>query len=365
MSDTSTAPLLNELTAMFPWLGQIGFTPEFLQNLVADSATPDEMITRIRQEPVYKARFPGLWRQDGSLRMNEAQYIQQESAYRSLLRQYGFGDAYADGKPQALVGFFDAEVDPNELRDRLSTYRQIKEDGQAVKDAFYVYAGLTVSDDDLYNAVVDPAAAQNLQNEYNARVASSSFDYSTWITRATERGLQRVSETLTNLQTSGALTGQAVQTVLRTDPTFARSIMDAIYTNAGQPGETLNLADLMSSFEYAAIGADAKNAGFDLPTKERIGAIRAAGVDRAKAQSSYTQFATAGLSRVDDAVRRATQGRFTVQDFEDATFLGDAGKQAALQNGLAREDAAGKGTGGFQQQLDNRGRMVQNGLRPL
>lgn len=355
--------LLDDLRAQFPWLDQMGFTPEFFQGLVADSAGPDEMITKLRQQPQYKARFPGLWRKDGSIRMNEAQYLQTEQSYRTLLRQYGYGDQYTT--PQSLLGFFDNELDPNELQDRLQTYRKVRDDSQSVKDAFYVYAGLKVTEDDLYQAVVDPAAAQKLTDEYNSRVAASTFDYQTWMTRATEVGLQRVSDTLGQLQRSGALTGQAVQTVLKTDPNFARQIMDALYTNAGQPGQSLNLADLLSSFEYAAIGAAAKNAGFDMPTKDRVAQIRAAGVDRAKAQTAYTQFATAGASRIDDAVRRATQGRFTVQDFEDANFLGSGAASAALQNGLSREEGAGKTEGGFNQNLDRRGRITQAGMRQL
>lgn len=355
--------LFDDMLELNPWMKQLGFTPEFVQQLVADSASMDEAMQKVKQQPQYKARFPGLWRKDGSVRMTEAQYVATENAYRQLLRQFGYADQYQS--PQSLQGFFDGELDPNELQDRLATYRNIQDSGAAVKDAFYVYAGLRVSDDDLYQAVVDPAAAQRLQDEYNSRVAASTFDYQSWITRATEVGLQRVAETLGQLQKTGALTGQAVQQVLKTDPNFARRIMDAIYTNAGQPGQSLNLQDLVSSFEYAAIGAAARNAGFDLPTKERVAQIRAAGVDRARAQSAYLEFAKAGQSRIDDAVRRATQGRFSQQDFEDATFLGDGQKAAALQNGLAREEAAGAQVGGFNQQLDGRGRIVQQGMRQV
>jgi hypothetical protein len=355
--------LLTELRSMFPWLDQVGLSPEFFQGLVAESASADEVIVKLRQQPQYKSRFSGMWRQDGSMRMNEAQYLARENDYRTLLRQYGYESSYRD--PSSLVGFFDAEMDPNELRDRLATYRQVQESGAAIKDTFYVYAGIDLTDEQLYQAVVDPAAAQNLTDQYNQRVASSTFDYQTWITRATERGLQRVSDTLGSLQRSGALTGQAVQTVLRTDPNFARTIMDAIYTNAGQSAESLNLADLMSSFEYAAIGAAARNAGFELPTKERVAMIRAAGVDRAKAQAGYTQLAGLGASRVDDAVRRATGGRFSQQDFEDAAFLGNGQAQSAMQAGMAREDAAGQSGGGFNPSLDKRGRIVQGGMKAI
>lgn len=355
--------LLDELRTMFPWVEQLGLTPEFFHNLTAESASADEVVVKLRAQPQYKARFAGMWRPDGSMRMNEAQYLGREQDFRDVLRQFGYDGTYTTA--QSMVGFFDSEMDPNELRDRMSTYRQITESGEQVRDAFYVYAGLDVSIDDLYQAAVDPAAEQRLSDAYNARVAATSFDYQSWITRATDRGLQRVADTLGQLRKSGALTGQAVQTVLRTDPNFARSIMDAIYTNAGQAGgRQLNLSDLLASFEYAAIGAAAKSSGLDMPSKDRLAMIRAAGVDRAKATTSYVQYGTMA-SKIDDAVRRATGGRFTQADFEDATFLNDGVKQANMRAGLAVEDAAGADVGTFQLQADSRGRFAQKGMRTV
>lgn len=354
----ASSSLLDSLKAQFPWLDQIGLTPQFFQHLVATSASPDEIITTLRQQPQYRARFAGLWRPDGSLRMTEAQYLNREQDYRTVLKQYGYGQSYTDA--QSLVGFFDSEMDPNELKDRLDTFKKVQDSGQHVKDAFYVYAGLDVTDEQLYQAMVDPAAAQHLQDQYNAKVASQSFDYQTWITRATERGLQRVSDTLGQLQKSGALTGEAVQTVLRTDPNFARSIMDALYTNAGQPGQQLQLQDLISSFEQAAIGAAATQAGLTMPTKERVAELRAAGVDRAAAQRVYGQY---GQGVLDDAVRRATGQGLTQGQVEDAAFLGDGKQQLRVQQGLAAEAAAGAQQGQFDLQMNRQGRFVQQGLR--
>lgn len=346
---------------MFPWLDQVGFTPEFFQDLAASSASPDEIVTKLRAAPQYKARFPGLWRPDGSVRMTEAQYLAREQDYRTLLRQHGYEAAYTNA--QSLVGFFDNELDPNELQDRLQTYKQIRDSSQAVKDTFYVYAGLNVTDDDLYQATVDPAAAQRLQDEYNARVAAQTFDYQSWITRATERGLERATQTLTSLQRSGALTGTAIQAVLRVDPTFARSIMDALYTNAGDATTApLALNELISSFEYAAIGAAASSAGLQLPTKERVAMIRQAGIDRSKAASVYQQYGQAA-GVLDDAVRRATGSGFDQTQFEDANFLGDAAQAGRMSAGLAREQAAGSSAGQFRFDQTREGRLVQTGLR--
>jgi hypothetical protein len=352
--------LLAEVKVMFPWLDQVGLSPQFFQQLVAESASADEIIVKLRNQPQYKARFAGLWREDGSLRMNEAQYLDTERNYREVLRQFGYDADYKSAS--SLVGFFDSELDANELKDRLQTYKTIKESGSSVQDAFYVYAGMNVSTDDLYAAVVDPAAAQRLSTEYNAAVAKQTFDYETWITRATERGLQRVSETLTAAQQSGALTGAAVQAVLRTDPAFAKSVMDAIYTNAGTATTPLALSELISSFEYAAMGSAAKQAGLEMPTRERLAEIRATGIDRARVIQGYGQFGA--MRGVYDAAARRTSGEgFNRDDFEASNFLGDVNEQQRLSQAVAREEAAGQRQGGFNVDQTRDGDFVQRGLR--
>lgn len=354
----NTAGLLQELKAAFPWLDQLGFSPEFFQNLVAEAASPDEVIVKLRATPQYRQRFPGLWREDGSIRMTEAQYLSTETNYRQVLKQFGYDADYSS--VSSLKGFFDSDMDPNELQQRLDTYKQIDVGSQQQKDAFYVYAGVRVSTDDLYEATVDPGKRDALAAKYNDGVAKSSLDYGTWIARATELGLERVTGTLAQLQQQGATTGTAIQQVLRSDPTFAQQMMDQLYQAGGGP--TLSLSELLSSFQLAVVGSAASGAGLSLPTKERAQQIVAAGVDRAKAMDTYSQFGQYGtLYR--EAVRRAGGGSFDQTDFEDAAFLGDAADQGRLAVGLAREESAGKQAGGFQVGQDNLGRFQQTGFR--
>lgn len=357
---TSPAPaaaLLDQIRASFPWIDAIGLSPEFFRELVANAASGAEIITTLRQAPQYRARFGGLWRQDGSVRMTEAEYLSRETDYRSVLRQFGFADQYQD--PQALRAFFESEQDPNELRDRLTVYRGVQTNGQAVRDAFYVYAGIRVTDDDLYQAVVDPSAAGRITQQYDESLARNPFDYSTWITRATEVGLERVSTTLRDLQRTGAVTGTAVQQIQRVDPNFARQVMDVVY---GGGTEQMNLQELLASFEYAAIGAAARNAGLELPNRERVAEIRAAGIDRSAAQRAYVEY---GMNRgaYDAASQRTGGGGFNQDEFERAAFLGDAGAAGELRDAMSREDAAGRSSGTFRFEQDRFGRLNQQGLR--
>jgi hypothetical protein len=96
----------------------------------------------------------------------------REEDFRTLLRQYGYDVNGRYGSAASLRGFFESGMDPNELQQRLSTYRTVQESSQAMKDAFYVYAGIRVTDDDLYRALVDPSARTSLKKQYSEKVAA-------------------------------------------------------------------------------------------------------------------------------------------------------------------------------------------------
>lgn len=364
MHSTGAQALIAELRNAFPWVERIGLTLNWFQNVAATAASADEVVQQIRGTSQYKTRFPGLLRQDGTMRMNEAEYLSTEDNYRQVLRQFGQPDAALDS-PQDFIGFFENDLDANEVRDRLTVYENVRSAGRDVSDAFYVYAGMRVSDDDLYAAVVDPAKGQQLTDEYNQRIAAQPFDYATWINRATEAGLSRVANTLGELQKTGKLTGGAIQNVLRTDSNFAAQIMDALY-HGGDPrgGRFLNLNELMQSFEYAAIGAAAKGAGLEMPDRARAAEIRSAGIDRAAASNAYMDFAQMrGVYA--GAVQRSTRtGRdFSQSDFEDAAFLGNGSTRAMLDQALKQEQSLGEAQGTARFDVNRTGQVRQSGLR--
>ncbi len=358
---TAAQTLMAELKMNFPWIESIGLDVNFFQELVATSASADEIVTKLRQQPQYKARFPGLWRQDGSMRMNESEYLQTEKNYRQVFAKYGYADQYTS--PASLKEIFDSEQDANELEQRLGTYTELKTSGQSTIDAFYVYAGLDITTDDLYAALVDPSHRQSLLNEYAEGVAHGTGDYDTFITRVTQLGLTRTALKMKELVASGAVTPVAGQAVSQVDPNLAKAIMDALYTGAGEAADAMNLNDLLTSFELAAIGSAAKGAGLTMPTKQRALELRAAGIDRSKAVQAYQQFGVNG-SRINEAAQRLG-GAFTQKDWEDAAMLGNSDAQARLEGALAKEDAAGKDQGGFQFNQDRTGRFTQQGFRQV
>lgn len=356
--------LIDDLKEAFPWLTQIGLDVQWLQNLASRAASSAEVVAEIRSTPQWRQRFPGIFDDRGAMVMNEAQYVQQERSYRSLLTQYGFDVDTEFKSPQSLTGFFSSALAPDELRDRLEIYRSVEEGSEDVKDAFFVYAGINLQTEDLYEAIISPSAEQRLVSEYNAAIAGGSMDYKQWISRATQLGATKVASSLERLRQQGALSKANVQKVLSASLPNMQSLMDAIWTGGtGKvPADPMSLKDLLNAFEFAAVGAAATSAGLEMPTLERLQQIRSAGVERTKMLSGYQQY---GVNRsiYQSAVKRARGVEFGQSQFEAAAFLQDPTQVRNLEAGLASEEAAGKGSGTFRFE-EIGGRIAQSGLRP-
>lgn len=355
--------LFDDLQELQPWMRQLNISPRWLQNAIAESPTAAELTARIRATQQYRRRFQGIMRVDGTRRWTEAEHLQREQQIRNLLRQYGHNvTTGVFNTPQGLIGFHETEMSLDELRDRLEIWDYVRTGGQRIKETFFVYADLEISDDDLFEAAVDPARELELFRGYNSRRAAQAFDYRGFIRRAARVGNNRVRNALQQMQRTGTLTGQAVQRILSIDPAFAEQMIDSIFTGGGVRGEggTLDLQSLLTAFELTAIGAAAQNAGLELPTKERLQEIRAAGVERATAIQRFQEFGR-DRTQLAAAVKRARGVQFGQRQFEEAVFLGNAQQQRNLQAGIAFQQARGREEGTFRF-AEEGGRIKQLGF---
>lgn len=361
-STSSSNNAVDDLIGLYPWIAQLGLSDQIRQWAAEPNISTDALIARLRQSPQYKTNMPGIFRADGSMRMNEAAYLQQRDAYRTTLEQWGRG-AQEYNDPADFGAFFEHDITPDDLSQRLTTYDQVVHGSSSVKSAFYVYAGMKLTDDQLYGAVVNPTDQQKLNDEYNQRVALQPLDYSTWITRATEAGLDQVSSTLSSLQQQGLVTSDAIDSVRRLDPDFAKQIADSLYHGGSSSGPFLSLQELLHSFQYALIGGAATQSGLDLPTTDRLDALRQAGVDAAKAAQGYAYISENGKS-LQGAMDRAHLGtQFTTEDFEKAVFLNSGPQVTAVDQAQAADKALTEAGGGGQVQQSNSGRVAQRGLQ--
>jgi hypothetical protein len=365
-SNPGATSLWQDVLEYNPWLQTLGISAARLKELAATSSGASELMAKLRQEDVVKRRTQAMYRADGSRRFStEAELFAWEDQVRDVLRRSGADVDREYATPETLIGFAENNLSPDEIRDRLQVWKGVKEAGQRAREIFYVYAGLNFTDDDLYEALVDRGRGQELQNSVNAGVAqqlSSPNAWEAWIDRARQAGNARVVDVLTKAQQQGSTTAAAVQRVINIDPAFANQIMDSLYTG-GDPdaGDFLDLTSMLDAYEFMAVGAAAVGAGLELPGRERLAEIRAAGIERAQAVDAYQQF---GLNkdRLSAAVQRSRGSTFTQAEFENATFFGDLEARREQEAGEAYARGAGRGSGQFSFGRGKRGQFVQAGL---
>lgn len=355
----ATTNAIESVRASFPWIDKLGLL-EDIRSWVTKGLTADAIVGRLRQTVQYKANFVGISRADGTLRMNEAQYLQTRDNYRQLFHQFGRAD-YDYSQPSDFHALFEQEIDPNELRQRLETYDNVTRSGGAVRSAFYVYAGIKLSDDDLYSAVVDPAHREKLFTEYAAKAAKSPPDYETFIKRATEAGLENTTRTLRDLEERGLVGGDALQHLLGISPDEARGVADQLFHGNDPTGKTLSLNELLHAVDFALVGSAASANGFALPSQERLQALRQAGVDRSKALEGYGQLSSQ-KNLLNAELSRAGFGRFGQDEFERALFLSEGRYSDQLNRAAAYEKSLGSSSGAPDFSRTRTGRVTQPGL---
>jgi len=344
---------VDEVLAEFPWADSIGVV-DIISDAIVNGETLDMIIQTVRTSEPYRRIFPAM---DFKVFENERRYLERVEDYRTVLKQAGFYDPSTED-PQDYVGFIQGGIDADELRNRVTTYRQLEDGSQEMRDQFYVYAGMDVSVDDLFEAVINPSFGQALVEEYEAVVQGSTLDYQTYIERATERGLDNVATLLEGMVDQGLTTREAVSRVRGIDPTFAREIMGVI-ANSGDT--TLTYDQLSYAFQYALIGSAASEQGLQAPDKEMVARLQQAGVDRSRAMQAYGRFSS-NENAIQGMVQRATQGEvqeFTQTDFEESVLLGQSDKVDLLQRAQAMEEAYAR-RGGFATQQEGR-RFTQRG----
>lgn len=351
--------LLDELKAAFPDLWRLGFGDVLVQAVSGPNGDQswEQIIATVRQSEQYKIVFPGMSAADGSRRFStEAEYLKVVDTYRDVLREFGMWDASVEG-PANYLPFFDNQIDPNELRDRLNVYKALQRGSRELKDAFYVFGGLTVTDDQVYDMVVS-GGRHALIAEYNARTTGGALDYDTFISRVADLTTERLGELVTELTAAGVMSSTEAQAVLSSDPTRQRMLLGALWSGSGSP---MNLEGLMTAFQYAMLGSAASEQGLVMPDASRLEEFRTAGVNRAQATQAFGRYAAQQNLLVGASVRAG--GRTINQDlYEQAVLLGRGDAMAELSKTLQAEESYGVAGGGFSQQMEGQ-RVAQGGRR--
>lgn len=362
--------LVDDIRAVFPWVVEIGLL-DWLDTQIKDGNSYTTIYENLRQTPQYKATFPGMMDSNTGQRRfaTEAEYLNTVKDYRDILKAYGRYNPATDN-PNDYVGFMEFGIDANELQNRFQIYREIEVGSQDIRDAFYIFGGLDVTVDDLYQAVVDPGFGATVQQAYDQSVAGSNLDYATFIARSTERAISNASEQLQTWVDSGVITpNQRMQALTSLTGDTAAQLMGAIANqpalvdaegNVTSPATTMSYDQLQRAFEYALLSSAATEQGLSMPSVDRLEEFRSAGIDRQKALQAYGQYSGAkGLLK--SMAARSRVGAIGQSGFEEAVLLNRGGAVNKLNRAYGEENALGQSGGGFNTQLSDAGKLVQKG----
>lgn len=215
----SYTPTLGDAQALFPYF------PGNILNIIldswVDSGSIDLAIAQGRASDDYAKTFPGIKREDGSLRMTEIQYLEVKDAMKDSLRNYNLNpDIFQNEIIDAIQG----DVDIQEFQGRLQFgYEQLINNRDVVLEVYRAEYGMDLTEEALFAMFISPDIATSvLENQIlvsqilaEAEVADITLGKSTvqdfisaGISQEQARGLFRETEQLSGLTGVAAQMGQ-------------------------------------------------------------------------------------------------------------------------------------------------------------
>ena len=215
----SYTPTLGDAQALFPYF------PGNILNIIldswVDSGSIDLAIAQGRASEDYAKTFPGIKREDGSLRMTEIQYLEVKDAMKDSLRNYNLNpDIFQNEIIDAIQG----DVDIQEFQGRLQFgYEQLINNRDVVLRVYRAEYGMDLTEEALFAMFISPEIATSvLENQIlvsqilaEAEVADITLGKSTvqdfisaGISQEQARGLFRETEQLSGLTGVAAQMGQ-------------------------------------------------------------------------------------------------------------------------------------------------------------
>ncbi len=162
--------LYSQAKALYPFL------PEELVRLFADSWTesgnPQFALMQVRQNrAVYDRYFPGNLREDGTIRLNEMEFLSTVEGYRARLSSFGVPPDVLLG-PEKLRALIEGDVSPNEFGDKLDAlYGGVLSQGDAIREAYASQYGISgLSDAAIFASAIDGTTSPSV---FESRIRSA------------------------------------------------------------------------------------------------------------------------------------------------------------------------------------------------
>jgi hypothetical protein len=137
---------------LYPWL-----PPELVKVFAdawAETGDREQALARMRANPLYDEFFPGNRRDDGSLRMSEAEWFSTREAYRRLFTEFHLN---ADLFEERFTELMEGDVSPRELAARLGgAYERIIANIPEVREFYARMFNLDMTDAAIFASFLDP-----------------------------------------------------------------------------------------------------------------------------------------------------------------------------------------------------------------
>jgi len=149
-------PTKADAAALYPY-----FPSNILDDLImkwTETGSIDIALATVRSGDAFARAFPGIRREDGSLRMTELQYLELKDSMKDQLRNYNLNpDIFADEIVEAIGG----DVNIEEFSARLQFgYEQLINNKDQVLEVFNEQYGYGLDETSLYAMFISPDIAQ-------------------------------------------------------------------------------------------------------------------------------------------------------------------------------------------------------------
>ena len=155
-------PTLNEAKALYPY-----FSEEVLRIIInswTSTGSVDIALASARATDEYAKLFPGIRRDDGTLRMTEVQYLEAKDVMRDSLRTYNLNPDIFENE---IIDAISNDVDVQEFSARLEFgYTQLVKQRDLVKNIYATEYGMDLTDEALFAMFISPDIATSvLENQ--------------------------------------------------------------------------------------------------------------------------------------------------------------------------------------------------------
>jgi len=163
--EVEEVPTSQELKALYPWMtdGMLNILLDGEGGYV-ETGKMNVALASMRASEEYAKTFPGIAREDGTLRMTESQYYETVDVMKDTLRDYNLNpEVFQNDIASAIAG----DVSAKEFAERLEFgYSQVINNIPQVKEVYFREYGLDLSDEALFAMFVSPDIADSvLQNQ--------------------------------------------------------------------------------------------------------------------------------------------------------------------------------------------------------